>query len=83
MDKMINSELVRELRTQKSWSQEQLATVAGISPRTVQRIENEGTCSLESLKALASVFDTSVVTLEINKDALLAAEVNRKGLKYG
>ena len=33
--------------------------------------------------SLASVFEPSVATLEINEDAILAAAANRKGLKYG
>lgn len=31
---------IRPLRLEKGWSQEQLATIAGLSTRTVQRIEN-------------------------------------------
>jgi transcriptional regulator with XRE-family HTH domain len=60
----INSTLVKKLRTEKSWSQEELATASGLNLRTVQRIENEATASLQSKKALASVFEIAVKDLE-------------------
>lgn len=60
----INSTLVKKLRTEKSWSQEELATASGLNLRTVQRIENEATASLQSKKALASVFEIAVNDLE-------------------
>lgn len=65
MEMKINSEIVKDLRNQKSWSQEHLASVSGLSLRTIQRIENSGACSLESKKALASVFNIESTTLEV------------------
>jgi len=38
------------------WSQEQLAEISGLGIRTIQRIEREDKCSLESKMALASAF---------------------------
>ncbi|WP_203291625.1 helix-turn-helix domain-containing protein [Maricaulis parjimensis] len=52
-----------ERRTERGWSQEDLALHTGLSPRTIQRIEAGRKPSLESLKALASVFETSVSEL--------------------
>lgn len=60
----INSALVKKLRTEKSWSQEELATASGLNLRTVQRIETEATASLQSKKALAAAFDIAVKDLE-------------------
>ena len=60
----INAELVFELRTKKSWSQEELALAAGVNLRTIQRIEKEATASLQSKKALASAFDIHISDLE-------------------
>jgi len=54
---------VRELRLEKGWSQEQLATVSGLSVRTVQRIEQGGTAGLESQKCLAAAFETDIANL--------------------
>ena len=60
----VNADLVRELRVAKSWTQEELALAAGLNLRTVQRIEKEGTASLQSKKALASVLEISVSDLD-------------------
>jgi transcriptional regulator with XRE-family HTH domain len=49
--------LVHKLRLQRGWSQEQLADLSGLSVRTIQRIERGGSASIESLKALAAVFE--------------------------
>lgn len=49
--------LVHKLRLRRGWSQEQLAYLSGLSVRTIQRIENGQTASIESLKSLASVFE--------------------------
>ena len=49
--------LVQKLRLQRGWSQEQLALLSGLSVRTIQRLERGQTASLESLKALAAVFE--------------------------
>ena len=83
MDMMINLELVRALRKQRSWSQDQLAAIAGISLRTVQRIEKDGTSSLESKKALASAFEIDATELDLDVEANDVATANRRGRKYG
>ncbi len=63
----IDSALVLQLRHAKSWSQEELATAAGLNLRTIQRIENEASASLQSKKALAAVFGIDIKTLELRK----------------
>ncbi len=55
--------LVRKLRIEKGWSQETLAEISGLSVRTIQRIERGGNASLESLGALAAVFEVDIATL--------------------
>ena len=60
----INAEIVSELRKQLSWSQDELATAAGLNLRTIQRIENEGMASLQSAKAIASALDTQLDKLK-------------------
>lgn len=50
----LDSARVRQLREGKAWSQEHLANCAGISLRTVQRVEAEGSGSHETAMALAS-----------------------------
>lgn len=56
--------ILKRLRENKKWSQEQLALMAGLSVRTIQRIERGQSASVESLKSLASVLEVSVSTLE-------------------
>lgn len=51
---------IRQLRLDKGWSQEQLATIAGLSTRTVQRIENGEQASLETLTAIASAMGLQI-----------------------
>lgn len=54
---------IKERRIRNGWSQEHLAEVAGLSARTVQRIEAGRKPGLDSLQALAAVFDTDTATL--------------------
>lgn len=60
----INAELILELRNKKSWSQDELAIASGLNLRTIQRIENEASASLQSRKALASALDIDSLDLE-------------------
>jgi|TARA_R110002096_G_scaffold5502_9_gene25650 transcriptional regulator with XRE-family HTH domain len=54
---------IQKRRLDKGWTQEQLAEHAGLSVRTIQRIESGNPATLESLKCLAAVFETSVTRL--------------------
>lgn len=56
----INAELVIALRTKRAWSQEELSIASGLNLRTIQRIETEASVSLQSKKALASVFGVDI-----------------------
>jgi transcriptional regulator with XRE-family HTH domain len=60
----INAELVFRARKDRCWSQEELAIAAGLSLRTVQRIENESSASLQSKKALASALEIDIRDLD-------------------
>lgn len=78
--------LVRKLRLQKGWSQEQLATVSGLSVRTIQRLEKGESAGLETYNSLASVFDVNVQELreqqewEMHQDASITEE-EREAIK--
>jgi len=54
---------IQTRRTNHGWSQEELAMHAGVSVRTIQRLETGKRASLETLKCLAAVFETSVSEL--------------------
>lgn len=57
----LNVKDLKKMRLERHWSQEQLATMSGLSVRTIQRIENGENAGLESLKSLAAVFETTIV----------------------
>jgi len=59
----LNAERIRALREQRAWSQEHLATVAGLSTRTLQRIEAGAAASPETGLALAAALDVPVAEL--------------------
>ena len=59
----IDSARLRELRTARQWSQEQLARLSGLNLRTVQRLESGAKVSMESLRALAAVFEVPAESL--------------------
>ncbi len=67
--------IIRRLRQDRGWSQEDLARISGVSVRTIQRIENGGRASLETLKCLAAVFETSVP--ELRKDAEMSDDTRK------
>ena len=53
----INAALILEQRLKRAWSQEELAIAAGLSIRTVQRVEKEAMASLQTRKALAATLE--------------------------
>lgn len=78
--------VIHSLRTDRGWSQEQLAEISGVSTRTIQRIERGGKASLESLKCLAAVFETAIPDLQ-KEPVMTSPEINltdedRAALKY-
>ena len=56
--------IVRKLRLQRGWSQDQLAQLSGLSVRTIQRIERGQNAGLETLKSLAAVFEIPLTDLQ-------------------
>lgn len=63
-----DSSKIRRWREERHWSQEHLAELAGISLRTVQRIENGDPASRESLMALGAAFNVDVSALCFNQE---------------
>lgn len=62
-DMNVKSAVIKKYRAERMWSQEQLADAAGLGLRTVQRLEASGTGSLETVRALAAVFEVGADTL--------------------
>ena len=65
-DVKLNKDKIRKLRNIKCWSQDELATASGLSVRTIQRVEKNGSASIETTKALAAVFDITPHKLQTN-----------------
>jgi len=63
LDMRVDPAKMRNLREERSWSQERLADAAGLSLRTVQRVESEGNASAETRLALAGAFGVDVGVL--------------------
>lgn len=49
--------LIRVLRDLRKWSQETLASLSGLTPRTIQRVEAGESASADSRRALAIAFE--------------------------
>lgn len=48
---------IKALRIQRGWTQEQLAEIAGVSTRTIQRAERANAAAFETLRAVAGAFE--------------------------
>ena len=53
-----DSAKIKALRVQRGWTQEQLAEIAGVSPRTIQRAETANCAAFETMRAIAGAFET-------------------------
>ncbi|BFT30478.1 hypothetical protein D210916BOD24_16540 [Alteromonas sp. D210916BOD_24] len=65
-DVKLNKLKIQQMRALKCWSQDELAAASGLSVRTIQRVEKSGTASLETTRALASVFCVTPGQLQQN-----------------
>ncbi|MFK8012006.1 MAG: 2TM domain-containing protein [Marinicellaceae bacterium] len=75
---------IKDKRLEKGWTQSQLAEYSGLSLRTIQRIEKGKTPTVESQKALAAVFETSIsdLTFNHNINESLLNELELEELKH-
>jgi len=83
MDQMIDTDLIKKLRNDRAWSQEQLSTISGLSLRTVQRIEKEGRCSQDSKKALAVAFEIDASAMDFDQRKMSFRAAGGCGKKFG
>ncbi|WP_340680729.1 helix-turn-helix transcriptional regulator [Paraglaciecola sp.] len=58
---------LKYIRTNRRFSQEELAKLSGLNVRTIQRIENGGKPSVESLKCIASALEIDISTIYSEK----------------
>ncbi|WP_413289781.1 helix-turn-helix domain-containing protein [Bdellovibrio sp. HCB337] len=57
------AKIVKREREERAWPQRQLADVAGVNLRTIQRLEKDGTASFETLMGVAQAFGMEVKQL--------------------
>lgn len=55
----VNSQLIKQYRTDKAYTQQHLADACGVSLRTIQRVERYGVASSETLMSLSAVFEVN------------------------
>lgn len=67
----VNSDLIRERRVARGWTQQQLADVTGLSLRTIQRVEVQSNASMETANALCA-------TLEVERHLLCEPQDTQK-----
>jgi len=70
--------IIRKLRLQHGWSQDQLSQLSGLSTRTIQRIERGKKASVESLKSLAAVFEVNFTDLQQEPKEMNTETINAK-----
>jgi transcriptional regulator with XRE-family HTH domain len=61
----VRSDVIRHYRQAKGWTQQHMADAAGLSLRTVQRAEREGTAAKESAMAICAVLCIDLSELSI------------------
>jgi len=67
----VDKDRIRELRLDRSWSQEALAERAGVSLRTIQRMETDGVGSLQSRGAVADALEVLASELALESEERL------------
>lgn len=60
---LVDTDVIRQQRQQRGWTQEHVATLCNLSVRTIQRSEKTGVTSMETTQALAAAFEVDYVTL--------------------
>lgn len=60
---LMRAKIVKEARVARAWPQQQLATISGVTLRTIQRLEKDGAASFETLRGVAQAFEMDVKDL--------------------
>lgn len=74
--------IIRKLRLQKGWSQEQLAELCDLSVRTIQRLEKGLCAGVETYKSLASVFEVNFQELRQQQEWSMDKQLNISNDEY-
>ncbi|HDL6904380.1 TPA: helix-turn-helix transcriptional regulator [Yersinia enterocolitica] len=71
---------IRLFREMRQWSQEQLAAISGLNVRTIQRVEQGLSASLDTRRALARAFEFEDIDV-LNKPFAIPCEEEAKAAK--
>lgn len=82
MNMNISGEVVRCLRLERGWTQDHLAALAHTNPKTIQRVEKTGVCSLETRAALAAVLEIDVKQLDGEETVEQPKSTGQDGLLF-
>jgi transcriptional regulator with XRE-family HTH domain len=74
--------IIRKLRLQKGWSQEQLAELCDLSVRTIQRLEKGHCAGVETYKSFASVFEVNFQELRQQQEWSMDKQLNISNDEY-
>lgn len=61
----INSSIIKDLRQAKGWTQQHFADAAGLSLRTIQRVERDGSAAKETALAICATLEIELKQLSI------------------
>ncbi len=73
MEMKLNTHRIKALRLTQSWSQEKLAEKAGLNPRTIQRVESDGSASLHTRLCLARAFGVEPQELDLIESVAMSS----------
>ena len=74
MSIFVDKAKIKQLRLNRSWTQEKLAETSDINLRTVQRIEKDGVASLQSCKNIALALAVDPIDLIIDENQEVQAK---------
>ena len=79
----VSASVIKKLRTERGWSQEQLAIASGVSLRTIQRVEAEGITSTSTAVCIAATYGVNLIELQQQKEGIaLKTSTIMYGLKF-
>ena len=80
MQMKLDAAKIKRWREDRCWSQEHLAETAGVSLRTIQRLERGESVSRDTVMALAASFDVDAgaLTVDVAEEAAKAAIAREK-----
>ncbi|MBL7664011.1 MAG: helix-turn-helix domain-containing protein, partial [Bacteriovoracaceae bacterium] len=74
------AKFIKKARQERAWPQQQLADVAGVNLRTIQRLEKDGSASFETLMGVAQAFNIDVK--ELNQISSSNEKINSQKKVY-